>query len=177
MASGLSIARGGAYNRIAPPTWQNPLDTRYSKESGGRWNEKGSHGTLYLNASVGLARAQVQHKLAGQPYGIEDLQEEEQHDLVEVDVPVGEFLDCVSDDGLIAVGLPDSYPSDGAGGKVGWESCQPIGATAHSEGLAGIACRSAAQNAPAGDEELAVFEGHAAGVAITGRRSFAEWYL
>ena len=57
-----------------------------------------------------MARAQARHKLAGQPYGIEDLEESEQHDLVDVAVPAGDYLDCVTDAGLEAVGLPDGYP-------------------------------------------------------------------
>jgi hypothetical protein len=48
----------------------------------------------------------VQHKLRGQPYGVEDLDESEQHDLVSVQVPERDWLDCVSVPGLEAVGLP-----------------------------------------------------------------------
>jgi len=177
VAFGITTARGGAYNRLAEPAWEDPLDISFSKAHGGRWNAPGTFGVLYLNASETMARAQVQRKLAGHPYGVEDLDPAEQHDLVEVDVPWGEFLDCVSNDGLLAVGLPASYPDDAAGGMTGHEPCQAIGATAYADGLPGVACRSAAMAAPAGDEELAVFEGHATGVTMTGRRSFADWYL
>ena len=171
MAYGRTARRGGAYNRLAEVAWADPLDISFARDRGGRWNEPGSYGALYLNRSVELARAQARHKLAGQPYGIEDLDESEQHDLVEVDVPRGDHLDCVTDAGLQAVGLPVTYPR-----AVGHAECRPVGAAARAAGRPGVACRSAAPGAPARDEELAVFDTAAAGVVMTGRRAFADWY-
>ena len=115
VAYGLTARRGGAYNRLAEPAWADPLDVGFARERGGRWNAPGSYGTLYLNGSVAVARAQTRHKLAAQPYGIEDLDEAEQHDLVDVDVPVGDYLDCVTEAGLEAVGLP-AYRTRGRSG-------------------------------------------------------------
>jgi hypothetical protein len=57
-----------------------------------------------------MARLQVQHKLRGQAYEVEDLDESEQHDLVEVEVAERDWLDCVTAGGLQAVGLPETYP-------------------------------------------------------------------
>jgi hypothetical protein len=176
MPYGQTARRGGAYHRLAEPAWADPLDISYSKADGGRWNEPGAYGALYLNSSVALARAQAQHKLAGLPYGIEDLDESEQHDLVAVAVPEGEFLDCVTDAGLEAVGLPSSYPRHRDGSAVGRPECWPIGAAARADGRPGVACRSAASRAPVRDEELAVFDTHAAGVVMMGRRAFADWW-
>ena len=122
-----------------------------------------------------MARAQVAHRLVGQPFGVEDLDPGEQHDLVEVRVePDATVLDCVSARGLAAV----EYPADGPGGTVGHDVCRPIGAAAHADGQDGIACRSAARGTTDADEELALFDRAAQQlVAITARRPFAEWYL
>jgi hypothetical protein len=176
MAYGQTAPRGGAYNRLAETAWANPLDISFSAAAGGRWNQAGSYGVLYLNSSVDMARAQAEHKLAGMPYGPEDLDPAEQHDLVEVDVPAGEYLDCVNDPGLAAVGLPVSYPRHPDGTDVAHSECWPVGAAARADGQPGAACRSAAAGAPAGDEELAVFDTHAGGVTQTGRRVFADWW-
>jgi hypothetical protein len=167
---------GGEYNRLAEPGWADPLDTSYSKRRGGRWNPPGSFGALYLNRGRVVARLQVNHKLAGQPYGVEDLDADEQHDLVEVKVPELEFCDCVSAAGLAGVGLPTTYPLDASGGAVPWSACRPVGQAAYDGSLAGIACRSAAAGAGPGDEELAVFDGAAGEVRQTGRVGFGEWY-
>jgi hypothetical protein len=177
VACGKTVRRGGAYNRLAEPAWTDPLDTSYSKPRGGRWNPPGAFGALYLNRDIRVARLRVEHKLAGHPYGVEDLDEAEQHDLVEVEVPEQEWLDCVSDGGLKAVGLPVSYPRHPDGRPVEHPECQPIGQAAFCKGLPGLACRSAARGATPADEELAVFA--RAGrprITMTGRRPFADWF-
>ena len=168
MAYGRTARRGGTYNRLADPAWSDPLDTGFAREHGGRWNEPGSFGVLYLNGSVELARAQARHKLAGQPYDVEDLDESEQHDLAEVEVPEDDFLDCVTDAGLEAVGLPATYPH-----AVAHAECRPVAAAARDAGRPGVACRSAATPER---EELAVFDTAAGGIVMTGRRAFADWY-
>lgn len=177
MAYGRTVRRGGPYNRLAEPAWTDPLDTGYSKTRGGRWNPPGAFGALYLNRDLRVARLQVEHRLAGHPYGVEDLDEAEQHDLVDLDVPEQTWLDCVSDGGLEAVGLPVSYPRHPDGTAVGHPECRPKGQAAFNEGLPGVACRSAAYGAATADEELAVFA-RAGGpnVAITHRRPFADWF-
>lgn len=177
MALGRTIRRGGAYNRLAEPSWTDPLNTNYSKERGGRWNPPGSFGVLYLNRDLRMARLQVQHKLRGQPYGVEDLDEDEQHDVVSVEVEERAWLDCITDAGLEAVGLPVTYPRYPNGRPVRHETCQPIGQGAYIDGLPGVACRSAADSATLDDEELAVFDRDtAAAVRMTGREPFAEWF-
>jgi RES domain len=177
VAYGMSIRRGGRYSRLAEPSWKDPLDTSYSKARGGRWNPPGAFGALYLNRDLRMARLQVAHKLADQPYGIEDLDETEQHDLVEVNVPTRAWLDCVSDAGLEAVGLPVTYPRHASGSPIEHPECQPIGQTAYDAGRPGVASRSAARGATGEDEELAVFaRPGGAKVTVTGRRPFAEWF-
>jgi RES domain-containing protein len=154
---GKVVERAGAFNRLADPAWANPLDTSFSRAMGGRWNAPGSVGVLYLNNGVPMARAQVAHKLAGQPFGIEDLDPHEQYDLIEVTVAPARVLDCVSDAGLAAVGLATDHK---------------IGAASLNDGQDGIACRSAA------GEELALFEAAAESlVTMTARRPFTDWGL
>jgi RES domain-containing protein len=178
VAFGQTVRRGGACNRLAAPHWVDPLDTSFSKQHGGRWNAPGSYGVLYLNMTEQMARIQVEHKLAGHPYDIEDLDPAAQHDLVEVDVAETDALDLVSDDGLQAVGLPVSYPLDADGQPVGHEQCYPVGQAAYDEPLPAIVCRPAAAGAAlAAEQELAVFDRDVDIVTQTGRRRFADWYL
>jgi hypothetical protein len=135
VSHGQTVRRGGAYNRLAEPAWADPLDVSHSQRHGGRWNAPGTFGVLYLNRGVRTARLQVHHRLLGQPYGVEDLDAAEQHDLVDVDVPDIEWLDCVTDDGLRAVGLPVGYPRDRDGAEVAWSACRPVAQAAHDDGL------------------------------------------
>jgi hypothetical protein len=177
VAYGQTVRRGGACNRLAEPHWEDPLDTSFSEQHGGRWNAPGSYGVLYLNMTEQMARLRVEHKLAGNPYDIEDLDPAAQHDLVEVNVAETDALDLVSDAGLEAVGLPVSYPLDAAGRPVAHGQCHPVGQAAHDEPLPAIACRSASAGASQADEELAVFDRAVGIVTQTGRRPFADWYL
>jgi len=177
VAYGRAIRRGGSYNRLAEPSWVDPLDTSYARERGGRWNPPGSFGVLYLNRDLRMARLQVQHKLRGHPYGVEDLDESEQHDLVEVEVARRDWLDCLTAAGLQEVGLRETYPRHRNGRPVRHVDCQPVGQRAFEDGGPGIACRSAATGAALTDEELAVFDRDAdTGVQMTGRQPFAEWF-
>lgn len=177
MAHGRTIRRGGSYNRLAEPSWADPLDTNYSRERGGLWNPPGSLGVLYLNRDLRMARLQVQHKLRAQPYGVEDLDESEQHDLVDVEVAERDWLDCVTAAGLQAVGLPATYPRHRNGRPVRHVDCQPIGQLAFADGEPGTACRSAATGASPTDEELGVFDRDVGtSVRMTGRQLFADWF-
>jgi hypothetical protein len=177
VAYGRTIRRGGSYNRLAEPSWADPLNTSYSRQYGGRWNPPGSFGVLYLNRDLRVARLQVLHKLSGHPYGVEDLEEAEQHDLVDVEVAEQEWLDCVTAVGLEAVGLPSTYPRHRNGRLVRHATCQPVGQAVLDDGQPGIACRSAATGASPTDEELGVFDQVvAASVQMTGRHPFADWF-
>jgi len=172
-----TLRRGGTYFRLAEPGWVDPLDTSHSRRTGGRWNPPGAFAVLYLNDSVPTSRLQVLHKLTGLPYGPEDLEPSEQHDLVTVEVPTLTHLDCISDDGLAAVALPTSYPRHRNGRQVTRATCQPIGVRAFERQLAGVACRSAATEASPDNQELAFFD-RATGLhpAATARRPFAAWW-
>jgi hypothetical protein len=170
MAYGLRVGRSGRQYRVAGPDWEDPLDPGFAKDTGGRWNAQGAFGALYLNDSILLARLQVAHRIAGYPYGVEDLDPSEQDDLVAVDVARLDVLDCVTGDGLAAVGLPGSYPRD-----VPWSACHPIGQSAYEDGAPGIACRSAATGATVA-EELVVFDTAVEAVTAIERLAFDDWY-
>jgi hypothetical protein len=59
---------------------------------------------------------------------------------------------------------------------VGHDVCQEIGQRAFDAARTGVACRSGATGATASDEELALFEPHAA-LDVKERRPFTAWYL
>ena len=90
-------------------------------------------------------------------------------------MPEARYVDAVTSRGLASLDLPSTYPLDGRGRRIPHERCRPIGATAWTAGEPGIACRSAAPGAPAGGEELALFD---RGVRLKrGRRHrFDRWY-
>jgi RES domain-containing protein len=177
MAYGRTIRREGSYNRLAEPSWADPLDAAYSARDGGRWNPPGGFGVLYLNRDVRVARLQVLHKLRGQPYAVEDLDEAEQHDLVSVEIAARNWLDCVTDSGLEVVGLPVTYPRHPNNRGVRHATCQQVGQAAFDDGKPGVACRSAAIDALQTDEELAIFDREvSSSVRMSGRQSFADWF-
>jgi hypothetical protein len=168
------VRRGGRYLRVADPGWSNPLSPEHSRRRGGRWNPPGRFGAVYLNASLEVARAQVRAKL--EPRGIrpEDLDPDTGPALVHTDVPDDRYVDAVTDAGLAVLGLPVSYPRDDRGGPVGHAECQPVGQRAWDAGERGLACRSAANTAPPGGEELAFFARRT--LRRRGTERFADWY-
>jgi hypothetical protein len=152
-----TIRRGGRYLRVADPDWDDPLDGRHAAERGGRWNPPESFPVVYLCQTVAVARANVYRLLEGQPYGPEDLRPEGAPVLVRATVPEDRYLNVVTEAGCRDAGLPRTYPRDSRRRIVPHRRCQPIGLRAFEAGLPGVAARSAAPTAPAGDEELAYF--------------------
>ncbi len=167
----LTVERGGRYYRVADPSWQNPFDGRYAAVHGARWTAPGSHPTVYLCATVPVARANVNHNFAGLPYGPEDMDPRAAPVLLTVHVRPDRCLDVTGPAGAQAVGLPATYPKDAGGNTVTWAVCQPIGAQAHSAGLPAVACLSAV----AAGEELAHFN-RDGGLEQTARRRFDVWF-
>ena len=170
----LHIVREGRYYRVADPGWRDPLEASYSRQRGGRWNPPGSFAVFYLNREVRTARALVRYRFRELPYGPELLRPEQAPVLVATEVASDEYVDVVTEAGCTAVGLPATYPLDGAGRTVSWAECQPIGKRAWDARERGIACRSAA---PEGTEELAHFaRPEAARLEGRGRWQFDEWF-
>lgn len=148
------VAIGGLYLRVADFDWDDPVDPTYAAvPPGERWNPPGLP-CLYLNADVQTARANVHRKFEGLPYGPEDLDPATAPVLVEVAIPQGAAADARTDEGLMELGLPTTYPLDHAGVLVPHAACQRLGRAAFDAGLDGVAARSAADG---GNEELAWF--------------------
>lgn len=147
---------GRIWLRVADPEWSDPLDPSFAAASGGRWNPPGSFPVLYLNADLVTARLQLHRLVAGQPYTVDDL-DDDAYVLVAATLPKRQrCADALSPAGLRALGLPPSYPVDAAGEIVGHDTCQAIGERVHEANLRGVWCISAATPEPTG-QELAWF--------------------
>jgi len=170
------VRRGGRYLRVADPSWLRPLDGRYARDRGGRWNAPGSFPVVYLFSAVDVARSFVFARFEGHPYSAFDLRPESGPDLVETDVPEDRFVDVVTDDGCRAAGLPVTYPRDDDGVLVPHERCHPIGRQAFDQGEAGVACRSATARPRDEGEELAWFARGPQGLRTRRRRAFTDWF-
>lgn len=168
------VRRGGEYLRVADPAWHDPLSSEYSRARGDRWNPQGSFGIVYLNASLGVARAQVRHRLEARGIRPEDLAPEQGPVLVHTTVPRDDYVDAVTDAGLTALGLPVTYPRDSRGRDIPHSDCQPVGHRAWKNRERGIACRSAARTAPPAGEELAYFA--PAPLPSGPVECFGDWY-
>ncbi|MGH2951477.1 MAG: RES domain-containing protein [Solirubrobacterales bacterium] len=173
-----TIERGGEYLRVADPEWRDPLDGGHAGRGGGRWNPPGSFGSVYLCASVAVARANVYRLLRDQPYGPEDLNPATAPTLIATRVPADRYADLLSARGLESAGLPPTYPRDARGRRISWSLCQRVGLAAWDEGHPGIACRSAGPGAPAAgreSEELAFFD-RGRRLRVRARRRFDDWF-
>jgi hypothetical protein len=170
------VRRGGRYLRVADPTWLRPLDGRYARERGGRWNAPGSFAVAYLFGAIDVARSFVLTRFDGHPYSAFDLRPESGPDLVETDVPEDRFVDVITDEGCRSAGLPATYPREEDGSPVPHERCQPIGGAAFDADEPGIACRSATARARDEGEELAWFARGPRGLRTRRRLAFADWF-
>jgi hypothetical protein len=166
-----TIRRHGTYWRVADPQWDDPFDGAWSMRRGGRWNAAGSCPVTYLNADVATARANAErflHTIGGLAIEVDDFDLSELPVAIPCVVEESVVLDVVTDSGCRSVGLPETYPVDGAGRPVRHATCQPIGQQAYDEGLAGVACRSAAVEPPVSGEELAWFDRPGARLVASG---------
>lgn len=168
------VRRGGAYLRVADPSWRDPLSGEHARTRGGRWNAPGAFGVVYLNASRSMARALVRSRLQDRGIRPEDILPEAGPMLVSTTVPDDVYVNAVTDAGLRAVSLPTTYPLDGRGRIIPHGVCQPIGQLAWDAGERGIVCRSATKGAPARGEELAYFG--RARLRVNETEPFADWY-
>lgn len=168
------VRRGGAYLRVADPSWRDPLSGEYARSRGGRWNAPGAFAVVYLNASLGVARALVRSRLEDRSIRPEDVLPEAGPVLVHTTVPDNAYVNAVTDAGLRALHLPATYPLDDRGRVIPHSVCQTIGRLASDAGEQGIACRSAAKDAPTSEEELAYFGRQSLRVEDT--EQFADWF-
>lgn len=171
----VGLPDGHEWLRVADPAWEDPLDSAFARERGGRWNPPGSFDTLYLNEDLATARAQVTKLLEGTPVEPEDL--DAGFDLVVATLPRSQAVaDARTRAGLEEMGLPATYPRHRNGRPVGHEICQPLGQEACDAGLRGVYARSAATGDGTGSE-LAWFPALKTSRArLVERRRFAEWW-
>jgi hypothetical protein len=171
--------REGTYFRIADPGWDDPLDGSYSARYGGRWNSPGSFPVCYLNRDLPTARANARQllgrRLEGLAITVDDLDPDELPVLIDTSIERDAFVDVVTDDGCVEAGLDKAYPLDRSGQPVPWEVCQSIGVQAWDRQQPGIACRSAADGAPADGEELAWFQ-RGTRLTVAAKRVFVDWF-
>jgi hypothetical protein len=161
--------------RVADEKWEDPLDPGFAQRYGGRWNPPNSYPTLYLNEDADTARAQIWRMLEGSPVRPEDL--DPPYVLVTATLPSRQAVaDAVTDVGLDALGLPDTYPIDSTGATVPRTTCHPIGSAVKSEGLRGVHTRSAATPNGTG-RELAWFPARASSkaTAVGDALPFSMW--
>jgi hypothetical protein len=129
---------------------------------------------VYLNASLGVARALVRSRLQDRAIRPEDVLPEAGPVLVHTTVPDNAYVNAVTDAGLRALHLPATYPLDDRGRVIPYSVCQPIGRLASVAGEKGIACRSATKGAPTSGQELAYFNRQSLGVEDI--EQFADWF-
>ncbi|MFK8014506.1 MAG: RES family NAD+ phosphorylase [Gammaproteobacteria bacterium] len=143
--------------RIANVSWHNPLDPGFAQEHGGRWNPPRSFPTLYLNEDQVTARLNLRAFIQDWPFEPEDLRSDRGPLLVGATLPRQQTVcDAHSPAGLLALGLPKSYPLTTRKKTVSHDQCQPLGASVRDEGLRGVRARSAQSRDGAG-RELAWF--------------------
>lgn len=168
-----TLPDGHRWLRVADPSWAEPLDPSFAREVGGRWNPPHSYDTLYLNEDLDTARAQVLAVLDGSPVEPDDL--DDGFDLVVATLPRDQDVaDAITDEGLLALGLPDTYPRHGNGRPVRHEDCRPVGEKVKDMGLRGVHARSAVLE---GGRELAWFPARESSRATARLRlGFREWW-
>ena len=160
--------------RVCRPEWDDPFDPEFARVRGGRWTPPGSWPTLYLSRDLSTARLQVARLLEGSPVGVDDLTDDA-FELVAARLPRGQVAaDVVTADGVAAAGLPDGYPVDADGARVGHRTCWPVAEAAHGAGLDGVECRSAASASGTG-RELAWWPEGRSPRPRPGRVPFGRW--
>ena len=171
-----TLPEGHRWWRVADEAWADPLDPTWADHVGGRWNSPGDGPTLYLNLDVDTARAQIARLLDGSPIDPEDLRDDAPFVLVPVALPSRQRVaDATTDTGLVALGLPSSYPLTARGHGVRWPPCRRGARAARDAGLRGVLARSAATPDGHG-RELAWFPARGAAARRDGELlPFIEW--
>lgn len=162
--------------RLADRAWADPLDPAYAPVTGARWTPVEGPPTLYFNADVATARANVRRLCEGYSMMPEDLDDDNGYLLVAARLPVpARVADAHTEAGLVALGLPRTYPLGTDGEPVGHDVCQPIGLRIFDDGLEGVHCRSAATPDGSG-RELGWFPPPGARARRRAIHRFGDWY-
>ena len=116
---------------IADRARTDPLDPSFSGKRAGRWNPPDSFPMLYLNEDMMMEHLNLRAFMAKWPYELEDLRDDTGPILLGCVLPRRQVVcDAHSQDGLRALGLPDTYPLEGDGTLAPHARCQPIGVRA-----------------------------------------------
>ena len=171
------LTDGHRWLRICQHDWADPLDDSHAQRRGGRWNPPDSWRTLYLNEDLVTARLNVERFIDDQPYEPEDLRADAGPELAIAILPRAQRVaDVHTPEGVAAVGLPATYPTDTRGRLVTHEPCPRIGSQARQAALRGIRSRSAQAPRGAG-RELAWFPATSRSRArLQERLAFETWY-
>jgi len=162
--------------RLADPAWSDPLDPSFAPLVGGRWTPVEGPPTLYFNADVATARANVRRLCAGYSIVPEDLDDDNGYALVAARLPPRQRVaDAHTVAGLTALGLPSTYPLDADGTEIAHPVCRSLGQRIFAAGLRGVHCRSAATPDGSG-RELGWFPGAGAHARPQATNRFADWY-
>ncbi|MDQ6797314.1 MAG: RES family NAD+ phosphorylase [Actinomycetota bacterium] len=162
--------------RLADPAWSDPLDQSFAPTVGGRWTPVYGPPTLYFNADVATARANVRRLCAGFSIEPEDLDDDNGYALVTARLPPRQRVaDAHTTAGLAALGLPSTYPLDATGQEIDHRVCQRLGQRIFDTGLRGVHCRSVATPDGSG-RELGWFPGPGAHARPQATDRFADWY-
>lgn len=171
------LRNGWRWWRIAENSWRDPLDPRFARRRGGRWNPPDSFDTLYLNEDTVTARLNLRAFIADWPYEPEDLRSGFGPVLIGATIPRDQDVcDVHTRDGVSAVGLPAGFPLDARGHIVAHAPCQAIGRNVKARNLRGVRARSAQARDGAG-RELAWFPATAQSRARRVERlAFDDWF-
>lgn len=140
-----TLPDGHVWLRIVQPHYRDPFDPSFALRRGGRWNPPASWPTLYLNEDMATVHAQVRHLFLGRGIEPDDLDDDAPLLLAAATLPRRQVAaDAISDDGLVALDLPTTYPVDDDGEPIPHAVTQRAGAQVHDAGVRGVWCRSAA---------------------------------
>ncbi len=130
--------------RLTQPHYEDPFDTTFAQQRGGRWNPPTSWPTLYLNEDLATAHAQVRHLFVGRGIEPDDLGDDAPIMLAAAKLPERQqAADVFTSAGLAAAGLDSGHPLARDGVPIQRDITQAIGAEVHGAGLGGVRCRSA----------------------------------
>jgi hypothetical protein len=165
---------GHLWLRVCKSTWEDPVDTSFARQSGGRWNPPESWDALYLSRDLATARSQLDLMVEGSFVTVNDLRTEV-YQLVGVGLPNDQVaVDVVSADGVAAAGFASTYPLDGAGNIFRHEDCWPVAREGFDADLDGVECRSAKTTNGSGSEFCWWPRGRTV-TSVTGRVTLEHW--
>jgi RES domain-containing protein len=175
----VETAYNGTLFRCVRHSTTEPLTGRFAADGGGRWNPPSSFPVLYTFTAQNLARTWVAATWADVSVTLDELQPELQPDLLILEVAVDPVADLASDAGLMAGGLPATYP-EGFETRASWGVTRPVGVRIHDQRLWGLITRSASATSwtvPLVNwGEVAIFTEFAPEPKLVDRIPYPDWF-